>query len=71
MGGDGTVGTGSEMKSISFAIVVLAGAILVASSVQRKGVDYGGYKLAIGLIVVVVGLLVWSAAMRKTDQQHK
>ena len=55
------------MKSISAALVVLSGAILVASSVQRKGVDYGGYKLAVGSVVVLVGLLVWSAVMRKTD----
>jgi hypothetical protein len=57
------------MKSISAAIIVLSGALLVASSTQRKGVDYGDYKLIAGSIVILVGLFVWSAVMRKTN--HK
>ena len=46
------------MKSISAAIIVLSGAILVASGVIGRG-DQATFAMVSGLVVGAVGLIVW------------
>ena len=57
------------MRSLSGAVVVLAGAVCVAAEVQTAHLHPDRWGLTVGLPFVVIGLVVWVVGLSARDSR--